>query len=1352
MAGVLAVLALGPVIAGTVAAAIAPDTPLGLTAPPASVTALIPLASSNGRQYLLDSARGGVVSIPQDLWTTRAAARTPPQSPAGRAHAADTTDPAGAAQVVKGFDAQVAGTRSWGPYSPPMPSRGAGTIETVVGGLCDGLPALQASVVPGSVTVDMAGRIFWVDQGWNAHPASATIRTIDQKGRVRTLGGLFGPLEGLGLRGAGATLMRLAPDQAGGVFYSVSLSNRGLDHGYWEDLPTAGTIIAHLRADGTDELVSGAPNWGFYDVNTDGRSYRDAAFDSILAMASDTEGNLYVADGYSGAQFTGSGVRYESPYSGALAGTRGDPQGAQLSSPPGATDVNLALTTIRFLNRGKRDITFYPGTKQQLTVAAGKVGTIVGSEQTRVDAWDPFHAPGGTQVLASPAVTIYASPPDVGGQIVPPQPFPEVVDQATLGFVDGLSVLPDGTLMMLESDHASATLLASPTYVRLLGVNTSGSARVLYGTSVAAANVGQVGGGKAGYSGDGGPASSATFDARDHDGWYYGDLAAAPDGRLVVADTLNNRIREISPSGAVTTLAGTGAASYTGSGLLATRSALDHPMGVALAADGSVLIADWGNALVRAVGRDGRLRDLAGNRMPGYCGMGLSAGGSGGTLANLPPGPARNRAFAAGPNVGTTYGTAVDSHGNIYMADPDLGIIRRMAPDGRITVVAGTARRCRPYPPYILGLPFDCPAPPAGWGDGGSPLNAVLQSPTDVLVDPNDNLYIADGGAVRFVNFRDQTVQVQGRVVVPDTIATIFSDPALVTNTPLSSGSEPCPFDTCVTNLQVVVGMGPMALDEFGTLYVSSVRRSQVIAINFCGIAFTVAGNGVPSHGRSSAPNGDGGPALAASLSPRGLAYDRARHLLLVADPGVSPLPETSPPDYTNFASYRAYIEHLLDGRGASRIRAVNIGGRTVQVFGRGIPPGAIDTYAGGGACHTNDPACSFGDGGPARAAGFFVPFSLALLSNGRLVVAEFNGRLRAVEPSGEVATLAGWTPDSYVGAGISDIFGGECGDGGPAGQACFAQPARIAADGRGNLLVSDVGSGRVRRISAIERAPARPMDTPLGPGPARFSTSTRLATVAGLEATSPNVVVDSTGEFFVMGNLTDARTGDSRGCGLWSFDQGSRDRYTFLGAPDGSAQPSSMTEIRGVCSLAVSPQGAASAPPPGTRDRLVFSASDLYPFWEPVTQKPVATVTTGASRDGGRTFLVNPSGVPVPVVSFGSQSFSLGLIRASVAGFTPDGSGIVAPDEFSELRFAQSTGGATYGSTAQIASSACCDAMERLVPIGAGAAALYSAAQYIGTPEGQTCVAGTCQPIDFCQYTYVGVCIGSSGKLDDIQ
>jgi trimeric autotransporter adhesin len=139
-------------------------------------------------------------------------------------------------------------------------------------------------------------------------------------------------------------------------------------------------------------------------------------------------------------------------------------------------------------------------------------------------------------------------------------------------------------------------------------------------------------------------------------------------GNLYIADTLNNIIREVDSSGTISTVAGNGKAKYAGDRGRATSASLNHPVGIAVDAAGNLYISDEGNFVVRKVNADRVITTVAGNGTSGYSGDGGSA----------------TKAQIAG-----ALGIAVDRAGDIYIADTGNCVIRKVDTKGKITTVAG---------------------------------------------------------------------------------------------------------------------------------------------------------------------------------------------------------------------------------------------------------------------------------------------------------------------------------------------------------------------------------------------------------------------------------------------------------------------------------------------------------------------------------------------------------------------------------------------------------------------------------------------------------------------------------------
>ncbi len=305
------------------------------------------------------------------------------------------------------------------------------------------------------------------------------------------------------------------------------------------------------------------------------------------------------------------------------------------------------------------------------------------------------------------------------------------------------------------------------------------------------------GNGTAGFSGDNGPATSASLN-------YPSNVAVDASGNLFIADESNNRIRKVSAGGIVTTVAGNGTAGFSGDNGPATSAALNSPFDVAVDAAGNLFIADSANFRIRQVSAGGVITTVAGNGTMGFSGDGGSATSaslyypesvavdtsgnlfiadagnnrirkvSGGVITTVAGSATGGFSGDGGPATSASLdnpsGVAVDTSGNLFIADYVNNRIRKVSAGGVITTVAGNGT--------------------AGFsGDGGPATSASLNGPVGVSVDTSGNLFIADtfnqlirkvsatgiitevasGDYLQFVvaDTRDTTVYVQSNRLTP---------------------------------------------------------------------------------------------------------------------------------------------------------------------------------------------------------------------------------------------------------------------------------------------------------------------------------------------------------------------------------------------------------------------------------------------------------------------------------------------------------------------------------------------------------------------------------------------------------
>ncbi|MEV4438837.1 NHL repeat-containing protein [Streptomyces sp. NPDC049577] len=298
--------------------------------------------------------------------------------------------------------------------------------------------------------------------------------------------------------------------------------------------------------------------------------------------------------------------------------------------------------------------------------------------------------------------------------------------------------------------------------------------------------------------GDSGPATLAALDR---------PRAVAYDraGNVYVAEWKGHRVRRIAPDGTITTVAGTGTRGFGGDGGPAVEALLDEPGGLVLDEAGRLYIADYWNHRIRRVTPDGVISTVAGTGRPGHDGDG---------------GPALLARFTE------PRGLALDRAGNLYVAEWGGHRVRRIAPNGIITTVAGTGE-------------------PGRGADGVSATTSALSHPIDVAVDARGALYIADCWNHRI------------RKVSPNGIVCTIAG----TGRPGYDGDDGLAHEVRLDQPRGV------DLDAAGRLYIADSLNQRIIVVAPDDGRFTtLAGGPAPEHDE------DGGPALGAELYfPRAL-------------------------------------------------------------------------------------------------------------------------------------------------------------------------------------------------------------------------------------------------------------------------------------------------------------------------------------------------------------------------------------------------------------------------------------------------------------------------------------------------
>jgi DNA-binding beta-propeller fold protein YncE len=247
---------------------------------------------------------------------------------------------------------------------------------------------------------------------------------------------------------------------------------------------------------------------------------------------------------------------------------------------------------------------------------------------------------------------------------------------------EGLAFGPDGLLYFVDARAGS-----------ILRIEEDGTLRVIAGS------------GGWGYAGDGGPANRALLN-------NPADIRFDEAGNLYIADVYNHRVRRVSPTGIIETVAGTGVPGSSGDGGLAAEAQLDHPWGIFIhPSTGSLLIADSGNHRVREVDQTGRINTRIGSGAAGYSGDGGDA-----RLAQLD----------------SPQSLGFDCAGRMYIGDEHNNAIRVVELDGTIRTLVGNGA-------------------PGFAGEGVAGTGAGLNDPENMAVLCDGTIYVTDGDNGRVI-------------------------------------------------------------------------------------------------------------------------------------------------------------------------------------------------------------------------------------------------------------------------------------------------------------------------------------------------------------------------------------------------------------------------------------------------------------------------------------------------------------------------------------------------------------------------------------------------------------------------
>jgi len=520
--------------------------------------------------------------------------------------------------------------------------------------------------------------------------------------------------------------------------------------------------------------------------------------------------------------------------------------------------------------------------------------------------------------------------------------------------------------------------------------------------------------------------------------WEPRGIAVDSAGTVYVADYMNHTVRRITPAGVVTTLAGTvgtpGSANGTG-----TAASFRGLAGLAVDATGTVYVADSGNNTIRMITASGTVTALAGQAgssggtdgsgtgarfseprgiavdgagnvyvadFNGHAIRKVTAAGVVTTLAGSAGVPGSTDATASAARFYAPSGLAVDSAGNVFVADMSNNTIRRITSTGVVTTLAGLAGRSS--------------------SADGTGAAARFEDPYTVAVDGSGNAYVADA--------TDHTVR---RITSAGVVTTLAG-------TAGSFGSS----DGTGSAARFFAPLG-IAVDAAGTVYLADTGNHTVRKISAAGVVTTLAG----SAGLRGSSDGSGTAARFSSLN--GLAVDGSGTVFVVD--GASIRKVTAAGVVTTFAG-AAGSPGFVDGTGtaarflvpfdvsvdsAGNLYVCDHGNHAIRKV---TSAGVVTTLAGSGSPGKSD--------GTGTSASFKFPSGVTVDSTGTVFVADTDNQvIRRITTDGVVTTIAGGSsPGSTDGVGTA---------------ARFFNPKDVAVDSGGNLYVADRGNHTIRKGTA---------------------------------------------------------------------------------------------------------------------------------------------------------------------------------------------------------------------------------------------------------------------------------------------
>lgn len=494
--------------------------------------------------------------------------------------------------------------------------------------------------------------------------------------------------------------------------------------------------VYRVDTKGTLRVIGGN---GFDSDQVTGGDARTSPLNRPISVAVGPDGSIYVAQSYSIVRITPGGVlvKFAGISRQVFSGDGGPAANAGIQSPVGM--IFDSAGNLFYCDRSSQRVR---------KIDTNGIITTVTSNGQRATAGDNGQAASASLVdptgLRFDAMGNLYIADNGGGRI-------RKVDKSGIitTFAGGGSAQADGVL-------ATQAALSGPA---ALDFDTAGN---LYFVEQGAARVRRVtpngivgtvaGSGVAGFAGDGGPVASALFNAPS-------SIKVDANGNIYVGDSNNQRVRKFTPGGNITTVAGNGRYRLSPDGVPATLSFLKDPTRVALAPDGRVYITDSGDNKIRRVEKDGTLTTVAGTgqsiftpgngpfpaaatSISGADGLTFDPQGNlyfveSGLIRKVTPSGTMTT-FASGAQLASPSGLTSDRSGNLYTTEPFTNRIRKITPDGVIQAFAGSGSQ--------------------GFADGLA-AQALFNNPRGLTTDAAGNVYVADLG-----NNRIRKIDTNGNV------------------------------------------------------------------------------------------------------------------------------------------------------------------------------------------------------------------------------------------------------------------------------------------------------------------------------------------------------------------------------------------------------------------------------------------------------------------------------------------------------------------------------------------------------------------------------------------------------------